>query len=80
MTPMATKARKTLFQKRSSRWVFDFSDVLLFSEIQQVVYSVISPSKTFFQHLARPPNGTMVVVETSAVVDAEITIDVVQGL
>ena len=76
----ATSARKSLSQKGAMRWSFDFGDALLFPSIEQVMYSVTSNSPSFFQHLARSPVGTTVVVETSEAVDATVTVEVAQAL
>lgn len=75
----ATRARKSLTLKGATRWEFDFSDSLLFPSIEQITYSVSSDG-AFFQHLARTPQGTKVVVETSAAVDATVVVEAVQGI
>merc|ERR1712039_427222 len=75
-----THARLSLTQTASTQWKFDFSDLLLFPSIDQVMYSVTSDSRTFFQHLARSPEGLVVTVETSAAVDATVVVEVAQAL
>ena len=82
---MFVHAGKVLSLQNSSRWEFDFSDMLLFPGLLApgaVVYSVQSDEREFFQHLARPTaNGTtVVVVETSTSVSAEVTVEVSQAL
>ena len=76
----ATTATKALTQSGATRFAFDFSQELLFPEINQIQYTVVSDSKTFFQHLARTPNGTHVVVDTSEPVTATVVMQVAQAL
>jgi len=75
-----TRARLSLTQTNAKQWKFDFSKLLLFPKIDQVTYSVSSDSTTFFQHLARTPNGMEVIVETSIPVDATVVVEAVQAL
>lgn len=74
-----TRARASLHQSDATRWSFDFSEQLLFPDIEQVVYSVVSDGQ-FFQHVARTPQGATVVVETSEAVDATVTVEVAQAV
>ena len=75
-----TRARASLHQESATRWSFDFSEQLLFPEIDQVIYSVVSDAPVFFQHVARTPQNATVVVETSAAVEATVTVEVTQAL
>ncbi|CAK0866787.1 unnamed protein product, partial [Prorocentrum cordatum] len=53
-----TTARRSLHQEGATRWLFDFSDVLLLPEIDEVVYSFVSDGAAdFVRHLARRPSG-----------------------
>ena len=80
-TWLSTRAALTLTQTQATRWVFDFTRLLVFPErIEDVHYSVTSNSTEWFQHLARPAVGGVVVVETSTAVDATIAVQVAQGL
>ena len=77
----STKATLTLTQRAATKWIFDFGALLVFPEqIEKVMYSVTSASTTWFQHVARPANGSVVVIETSVPVDATVSIEVSQGL
>ena len=76
----STQATLTLTQRAATKWVFDFGALLVFPQIEKVMYSVTSASSTWFQHVARPANGSVVVVETSVPVDATVSIEVSQGL
>jgi len=76
----ATTATKSLTQSGAPRWVFNFTAELLFPRIEQVTYSVVSDSKVFFNHLARTPNWTQVVVETSVPVTATVVVTAAQAL
>jgi hypothetical protein len=75
-----TRATKSFSQRNTTRWFFDFSSVLLFPTIDRVSYSITSLHKSFFSHMARPPNGTTVLVETSEPVDATVVVTVEQGV
>lgn len=70
----ATTVQRSITKNAATRWDFDFSDALVFPNIEQVTYSVTSDSTIFFQHLARSPKGATVVVETSAPVNATIVV------
>lgn len=75
-----TSARRSLHQQEATKWVFDFSDVLLLPEIDEVVYSFVSDSDSgFVRHLARKPAGRTVVVETDGPVSGTATVEVTQG-
>ena len=77
----ATTVTRSLTQSSATRWAFDFSAELLFPGIiERVTYSVVSDSKAFFNHLARTPNGTRVVVETSEPVTATVVVTAAQAL
>ena len=75
-----TRARASLYQENATRWSFNFSEQLLFPEIDQVIYSVVSDVPVLFQHVARTPQNATVVVETSAAVKATVTVEVMQAL
>ena len=76
----ATRARASLQQHGATVWSFNFTEQLLFPNIEQLVYSVVSDAPGFFQHVARTPQGATVVVETSAAVDATVIVEVAQAL
>lgn len=63
----------------ATRWVFDFSSQLLFPTIDHVLFSV-STAAGFVQAVARPAQGRTVVIETSAPVDATVSVEVSQAL
>ena len=75
-----TRASASLHQHGSTRWSFNFSEQLIFPNVEQVIYSVVSDDLSFFQHMARTPIGAAVIVETSAAVDATVTVEVAQAL
>jgi len=65
----------------ASSWVFNFSQVLLFSSIQTVQYSIqVNSPNVFVQHASRPPDGLVVIVQTSSVVDATVIVTVDQSI
>jgi hypothetical protein len=75
-----TTARRSLHQENATRWLFDFSDVLLLPEIDEVVYSFVSDGDSdFVRHLARRPSGRTVAVETEAPASGTVTVQVTQG-
>ena len=76
----STKARASLRQRNATQWRFDFTQQLLFPNIDQVLYSVSSDAPAFFSHVARTPKGATVVVETSEAVDATVAVEVAQAL
>merc|ERR1711937_543574 len=76
---VSTRVRKSLSLKAASRWEFDFSEDLVFPDIEQVTYSVTSDSP-FFHHLARTPQGGKVMIETNTSVDATVVVEVMQGM
>ena len=76
----ATRATKSLYQQNASSWTFDFTSELLFPDIDQVSYSVTSDSSSFFNHMARPPQGGKVTIVTSEPVDATVVVAVTQGV
>ena len=61
------------------QWVFDFSDDLLFGEIDTVSYSLmLDNEEPLVMHAARPPVGTSVTIETSTPCDAMVSVSVIQ--
>jgi hypothetical protein len=65
----------------SSTWTFNFTGSLLFSTINTVQYSIqINEPRVFTQHTSRPPEGLVVVVQTSTVVAATVTVTVDQSV
>jgi len=75
-----TTARRSLHQEGATRWLFDFSDVLLLPEIDEVVYSFVSDGAAdFVRHLARRPSGRTVAIETEAPTSGTVTVQVTQG-
>eukprot|EP00930_Biecheleria_cincta_P070339 TRINITY_DN5797_c0_g2_i1.p1 TRINITY_DN5797_c0_g2~~TRINITY_DN5797_c0_g2_i1.p1 ORF type:complete len:496 (-),score=73.70 TRINITY_DN5797_c0_g2_i1:41-1381(-) len=75
-----SRARRTLHQVNARIWAFDFSDVLLFPTIDEIVYSFVSDDDAgFVRHVARKPQGTKVIVETDVAATGTVTIDVRQG-
>ena len=77
-----TRASKSLKLTMQTQWKFDFSDVLIFPniDIQWVDYTiVIDDSTSFVQHVARAPVGQTVMIETSEKVTATVYVTVDQA-
>eukprot|EP01084_Bolivina_argentea_P091131 164081_1 len=75
---------KALSLKNSTKWIFNFEDVLIFKnmDIQWMSYSVelnSGENVAFFQHIAQKINGTTVMVKTSQNVDAIVYMSVDQS-
>lgn len=79
-TTRAVACRKQL-KSSGNRFVFDFSDCLLFPhlKITDVSYSVTIEGTGFVQHTARPPSNHTVVVDLSEEVQATVSVSVTQG-
>merc|ERR1711871_400706 len=68
-------ATRVLTLSNATKWQFDFSDELLLPWIDSVMYTFTS-ADDFVQHMARPANGTKVVIEAAAPRDATVTVEV----
>jgi len=75
---VGTKAVGQITAKASS-FIFNFTEYLLFPNIQTVEYSIQINDGSFVQHASRPPVGLLVTVETSDVVNATVTVTVDQS-
>ncbi len=74
--PVTTRASLTISQKDSSRWVFDFTGILLFPTlIAEVRYSA-QVEEGFPRILARPAVGGVVVIESDVPFSGTVTVDV----
>ena len=74
-----TKVQQTLRLENASVWAFDFADQLVLPWIDTVMYSVaLAAGSDFVQHAAVEPDGTKVLIRTSAHVTATITVEVAQ--
>mmetsp|Transcript_72844 Transcript_72844/g.193236 ORF Transcript_72844/g.193236 Transcript_72844/m.193236 type:complete len:559 (-) Transcript_72844:88-1764(-) len=74
-----TQASRTLRRENATRWLFDFSDVLLFPWISEVMYSFASEGEGFVSHVARRPVGATVAIEADVPATATVTVEVAQG-
>jgi len=74
-----TQASRALRMENATRWLFDFSDVLLFPWINEVMYSFASEGEGFVGHVARRPVGTTVAIEADVPATATVTVEVAQG-
>ena len=74
---LGTQATKKLDKDNTTRFEFDFSDVLVFGAIQEVRYSLSLRGGGFARSTARWRAGTAsVVVETDVVVSGTCIVDV----
>lgn len=74
-----TQASRALRRENATRWLFDFSDVLLFPQIDEVMYSFASEGEGFVSHVARRPVGATVAIEADVPATATVTVEVAQG-
>lgn len=74
-----TQASRALRKENATRWLFDFSDVLLFPWINEVMYSFASEGEGFVSHVARRPVGATVTIEADVPATATVTVEVTQG-
>jgi len=67
--------------KNATKWEFDFSKRLLFTQIQSVQYSIqVNQARSFIRHSSRMPQGNTVAVETDMAADATVFIHVDQSM
>lgn len=74
-----TRSRRTLHQENATRWALNFSQELLFPDIEQVSYSMVADNSDFVRHVARRPEAGIVVVESDSPITATVVVDVAQG-
>jgi len=79
LSTRSTQAMARLNLTQATKWTFDFSNRLLFSDIQSVQYSFEVEGGTFARHVSRPPVGRTVVVETDVPVSGTVTVVVDQS-
>ena len=80
--PKSPRASKTLTQKNSNKFTFDFSDILLFDniDINWIQYSVqVNDDTSFVSSVVRKPNGKTVIIELDKSVDATVYVTVDQS-
>jgi len=76
-----TRARRSLHLNAATKWVFDFSDMLLLPLIEEVSYSItLDAGSSFARHAAREPSGTTVMVETDVPVSGTVVVEVAQAV
>jgi hypothetical protein len=80
MVVKSTQASAKLRLVQATKWEFDFSERLLFPQIQSVKYSFEIEGNTFAMHASRPPVGKTVTVETNIPVTGTVTIEVDQSI
>ena len=76
------RASKMLKLSDATQWKFDFSDELIFNniDIEWISYTIqIDDETSFVQHTARPPVGKTVIIETSEKVSATVYVTVDQS-
>ena len=76
------RASKILSLTQATQWKFDFTNDLIFDniDIEWISYSIqIDDSTSFVQHTARKPVGKTVMIETSEKVSATVYITVDQS-